>query len=71
MLLLLNVLSAEQLADIHLINHPSVNNIRRIRADILVSSEIACSPRAYENVSSDARFRKQMKAIVIDEVKRH
>src|ERR1700719_321148 len=35
----------------------------------LVSSpEIACSLRFYKNVLSDARFRRQTKAIVIDEV---
>jgi len=49
-----------------------LHTLRRIRAGIfthvLVSPEIACSLRFYENVLSDARFRRQTKAIVIDEV---
>jgi superfamily II DNA helicase RecQ len=45
--------------------------LRRIRAgvyaNVLVSPEITCSLKFYENVLSDARFRKHTKAIVSDE----
>jgi superfamily II DNA helicase RecQ len=81
-LLPLNALGAEQLADIQRLplakliwlssKNDNAATLRRIRAGIfthvLVSLEIACSLRFYENVLSDARFRRQTKAIVIDEV---
>jgi hypothetical protein len=75
-------LNAEQLADIQRLplakpiwlssKNNNTATLRRIRAGIfthvLVSPEIACSLRFYENVLSDAGFRRQTKAIVIDEV---
>ena len=81
-LLPLNALGAEQLADIQRLplakpiwlssKNNNAATLRRIRAGIfthvLASPEIACSLRFYENVLSDARFRRQTKAIVIDEV---
>jgi superfamily II DNA helicase RecQ len=81
-LLPLNALGAEQLADIQRLplakpiwlsaRNNSMATLRRIRAGIythvLVSPEIACSLKFYDNVLSDAQFRKRTKAIVIDEV---
>ena len=72
-LLPLNALGAEQPADIQRLplakpiwlssKNDNAATLRRILAGIfthvLVSPEIACSLRFYENVLSDARFRRQ------------
>ena len=81
-LLPLNALGAEQLEDIEKLplakpfwlhagnNNPST--LQRIRAGIythiLLSPEIACSIKFYDQVLSSSWFRKRLKAVVIDEV---
>ena len=70
-LLPLDALGAEQLEDIEkLHNNPST--LQRIRAGIythiLLSPEIACSIKFYDQVLSSSWFRKRLKAVVIDEV---
>ena len=80
-LLPLNALDAEQLEDIEkplakpFWLHAGNNNpstLQRIRAGIythiLLSPEIACSIKFYDQVLSSSWFRKRLKAVVIDEV---
>jgi superfamily II DNA helicase RecQ len=81
-LLPLNALGAEQLGDIEKLPlakpiwlHAGNNNLatlQKIRAGlythILLSPEIACSMKFCDQVLSDSRFRKRLKAIVIDEI---
>src|ERR1700722_2262166 len=80
-LLPLDALGAEQLEDIEKLplakpvwlhagnNNPST--LQRIRAGIythiLLSPEIACSIKFYDQVLSSSWFRKRLKAVVVDE----
>lgn len=81
-LLPLNALGAEQLGDIEKLPlakpiwlHAGNNNLstlQRIKAGIythiLLSPEIACSIKFYDQVVSSSWFRSRLKAIIIDEV---